>query len=134
MIRDDSSNRAEQESQSQVYFMAYELVNIDPTRNYFMYEDEAFWKYRPHISFELMSIELNKSKENQETHKILKTFADKFYQLQLLANLPQMVNLVNLLISQLNKSVYKPVAQEMTIEEFIQQFPEGLRLYTFAHY
>lgn len=121
MIRAENAKKSEQESQSQVYFMAYELVNMDASKMHFLYEDEAFWKYRPMISFELMLVELNKSKEDQETFRILKKFADNFYRLQLLVNLAPIVKLVKSLIEKLSKNIGKSIANENTIQSLIKK-------------
>lgn len=125
IIRDENAKKSEQESQSQVYFMAYELVNIDPAKMHYLYEDESFWKYRPMISFELMVVELNKSKEDQATYRILKKFADNFYRLQFLANLAPMIQLVKSLITQLSKTVRKSFSQKHTIKEFVEKYLAG---------
>ena len=53
--------------------MAYELLNEDPTKIGFLYENEEFWKYRPIVTFELMTIELNLT-TNPEHFKLLKKF------------------------------------------------------------
>lgn len=115
-------------NQSQVYFMAYELIKQDPNKKHYLYENELFWKYRPVVSFELMRIELNKSSDACVQNKILKKFADTHFSLQLLSNLSDMVRLVKLLMNSLNKCIFKMNARQTSIEEFVEsfdQFPTG---------
>jgi hypothetical protein len=60
------------EAQSKVYFMAYELIDEEKERQYNIYQNEKFWKYRPLVTFEKMHVEL----ENNEGYqfKILRKF------------------------------------------------------------
>jgi hypothetical protein len=66
--------------------MAYELLNEDPAKKDYLYENEEFWKYRPIVTFELMTIELNLT-TNPEHFKLLKKFTStvniKFYFLKI---------------------------------------------------
>lgn len=124
--QETTQNKQEQESQSQVYFMAYELTNMSPTKLHHIYEQEGFWHYRPPVSFELMSIEFSKSTEHKIKHPLLKKFTDMFYQLQLLGNIVQIVRFVKVLIAQFSKSVFKPTAQEQSIREFFTRLPKDM--------
>jgi hypothetical protein len=114
----------EQESQSQVYFMAYELIKQEAEKSQLLYENELFWKYRPSITFELMSIELKKYPNECKAHKILKKFSELFVPLQLLVNLPPMIKLVKMLMENFNKSIFKLNAQDKSIGELI----DGIQL------
>jgi exopolysaccharide biosynthesis predicted pyruvyltransferase EpsI len=118
------SEQSKDENQSQVYFMAYELIKPDADRAKYMYENEQFWKYRPVVTFELMKIELSKlTEQEQNRFKILRKFSAMFFQLELLANLAPMTKLVNVLMARLNKTIFKQTARDTAVGKFIDSLP-----------
>ena len=111
-------NSREDENQSKIYFMAYELLNEDPLKKGFFYESEEFWRYRPIVTFDLMSVELNLT-TNKEKFKVLKEFSKSIYKLQLLENYPDIIRLVKMLQTLLNKTIFKNSARNKSINDFI---------------
>ena len=65
----------EDENQSKIYFMAYELLNKNAEKDPFIYEKEQFWKFRPSITFDMMRIEFTNSGFINQ-FPILKKFSD----------------------------------------------------------
>lgn len=117
----------DEENQSKIYFMAYELLNPDESKSFLLYENEQFWKYRPNVSFDLMAVEFSKLNVNKLKHGTLSKFLEINHQLQLMINLSPIVCLVKLFISVLNKSIFKNKARNMSIGEFVDSddLPRG---------
>ena len=111
-------NLQEEKNQSKIYFMAYELLNEDPTKKNHFYEHEEFWRYRPIVTFGLMTTELNLT-TNKEKHKVLKQFSKSIYLLQMLDNYSDIIKLINMLHLTLNKAIFKYNAQHKSIRDFI---------------
>lgn len=107
--------------------MAYELVTEDQSKLNLLYENEKFWKYRPNISFDLMSIEFLKQNENRSRFPVVAKFIEINNQLQILVNLSQIVRLVKYFQSILTKSIFKHVARNKSIKEFLDSItlPRG---------
>lgn len=117
-IKEKNSNKDE-ENQAKIYFMAYELLNANPAKALQLYENEKFWKFRPLITFDLMSVELSKSTRPFE-YMFLKKFNSMLYNLQLLSNLSDILGLVLVLTDMLNKSIFKSEAKKKTIRQFVE--------------
>jgi hypothetical protein len=112
-------NTKEDENQSKIYFMAYELLNEDPAKKDFLYENEQFWRYRPIVTFDLMSIEINLF-TNKEQFKVLKEFSKSILKLHLLENYSEIIRLVKMLQNLLNKAIFKHSARNKSIKDFMQ--------------
>jgi hypothetical protein len=116
-----NKNSKENENQSKIYFMAYELLAEDRERSYCLYQNEIFWKYRPIVTFDSMKIELlNENNVPKQHYKILKQFSEKIEQLQLISSLPDLIKLVKMLQKLFNKSIYRQNAQVKSINEIIE--------------
>ncbi len=115
------------DNQTKIYFMAYELLQADPEKAQLLYENEHFWKFRPIVTFDLMSIELVKE-TSPFMFSLLKKFTTMLYNLKLLENFPQIIKLVRFLNQTLNKSIFKSEAKNKSIKDFIDSntLPKGL--------
>ena len=109
----------EENSQSTLYFMAYELISIDPSKGIHLYQNESFWKYRPKVSFDLISKQFISNEQNKRNYPILSKFIEINSQMELLVNLSHIMQMVNLFKIEYNKKIYKYEARTKSIEEFI---------------
>ena len=109
--------------QSKIYFMAYELVTEKNSE--VLYEMDKFWRFRPLISFGFMAQEL-KTTTKPEHFKVLKQFAQLVDHLELTFHLPDIMRLLNLFKSQLNKRVSKYKAQNMSVGQFFEEIGDQL--------
>lgn len=75
--KEDNANKAKNQENKKLYFMAYELINNqnDQKNNPFIYENDQFWKYQPDVNFEMFKIELN-NKTKTDEHRVLKKFVE----------------------------------------------------------
>ena len=64
-----------------LYFMAYELLPEDPTKKAVLYENPAFWKFKPNVNFETMLTEI-KNSTRPEDYPVLKKFIEIVSQLE----------------------------------------------------
>ncbi len=55
--------------------MSYELLLKNDEKRYHLYENDKFWKFRPIITFDLMSLELLNTTKNEQ-FKTLKKFCE----------------------------------------------------------
>jgi hypothetical protein len=115
------------ENQTRIYFMAYELLTQDSNKVGLLYENPKFWKFRPVVTFDLMAIELGKESKESD-FKLLKRFTDLLYQLQFLPKLAEIVGLIKLLTSALDKAIFKSEAKKESINSVVNsmELPKGL--------
>ncbi len=127
-IKELNTNK-DDENQTKIYFMAYELLNPEPSKAMLLYENVKFWKFRPIVTFDLMSIELKKETKSYE-FALLKKFTDLLYQLQMLPNLVEIIKLVKLLWTMFNKSIFKSEAKKKSLNNILSdiELPRGLSL------
>ncbi len=101
----NSEKDQEEDQNKKVYFMAYERLTDDTKRGH-IYENDKFWKYIPNVSFNTLKIELDKTGQ-PEDHVILRKFAAMSEGLNLVANLPMMIRLINLFRDTFHRSLFK---------------------------
>ncbi len=65
----------DQSQSKKLYFMAYELLNVDQEKEKKLYENPEFWKFKPKVDFNMMANEL-KNTTKQEEYSILKKFIE----------------------------------------------------------
>jgi hypothetical protein len=133
-IKELNTNK-DDENQTKIYFMAYELLNPDPAKAMQLYENVKFWKFRPIVTFDLMSIELKKETKSYE-FSLLKKFTDSLYQLQMLPNLVEIIKLVKFLSSVLNKNLYKSEAKKKSLNNILSdiELPRGMICVIFSSF
>lgn len=104
-------------NQSKMYFMAYELIK--KKKSEILYENEQFWKFRPLVSFSFMAQEL-RIMTKPEQFKVLKRFAQLIDSLELVFQLPSIMEFLNMLKQTLNKRFFRHKAQACTIGELFE--------------
>ncbi|RMZ93472.1 E3 ubiquitin-ligase RNF213-like [Brachionus plicatilis] len=121
---------SKENSQSALYFMAYELIPMMTSKENYLYENELFWKYRPSISFDLISKEFAKVQQNKNNYAILSKFIEINFQLELLVNLGLIMQMVNLFKSEHNKNISKSKARAESLGEYLSSIsvPKGWSL------
>lgn len=117
LFKDDCSN---ENDKAELYFMAYELIpNASHSQNVScIYEKELFWKYRPALSFNIMSIELKNTTYPKE-YNFLKTFIRMKDQLEIIFDLPAIIRMINILYELLNKKIFKEYSQKKSLMDFL---------------
>jgi hypothetical protein len=105
----------DEESNNKVYFMAYEINS--PASDY-MYDALEFWKYAPHVNFQMMGIEILNTTKTEE-YSILKKFINMKDKLALVSHLPIMVKFINLLQETYSKRLFKHYANTSSIRDIL---------------
>jgi hypothetical protein len=114
-------NCKDQQGKSELYFMAYELLNIEnknPNRKCIYDSNEMFWKYRPTITFQSLKKEIYNQTSTKD-YLILKKFIENKESLELLQYLPHIVRLQNIFDKYLSKKIFKDYATHTTIGDFL---------------
>jgi len=113
----NSEKDQEEDQNKKVYFMAYERLTDDTKRGH-IYENDKFWKYIPNVSFNTLKIELDKTGQ-PEDHVILRKFAAMSEGLNLVANLPMMIRLINLFRDTFHRSLFKHYAYKHSVRDVL---------------
>lgn len=59
------SSLGQEKTKSKFYMMAWELIDMDPKKDQYLYENEKFWKFRPSITFDTLRNALKSAEQSQ---------------------------------------------------------------------
>lgn len=120
LVRCESKNNCDQ-----VFQMVHEINDFDvstkeiPTDEESLENNEKYWKYSIPITIDHAKNTFNLTKKFHAKYELLDEFFNQMNQLQLIKYLPAINKMIFLLITRLNRQIYKKQAKEMSMRDVL---------------